>query len=50
MTKVLNACSGRAILLAKLEGERELCFAQVPYVDPGFADALVEVVRGARQP
>ena len=41
---------GNGHLLAKLEGEREFCFAQVPYVDPGFADALVEVVRGARSP
>ena len=32
---------GKGHLLAKLEGERELCFAQVPLVDPLFADALV---------
>jgi S-DNA-T family DNA segregation ATPase FtsK/SpoIIIE len=32
---------GRGHLLAKLEGERELIFAQVPFVDPEFADALV---------
>jgi DNA segregation ATPase FtsK/SpoIIIE, S-DNA-T family len=30
---------GRGHLLAKLEGERELIFAQVPFVDPEFADA-----------
>ena len=32
---------GRGHLLARLEGERDLCFAQVPYVDPAFARALV---------
>ena len=32
---------GRGHLLAKLEGERELFFAQVPFVDPEFAIALV---------
>ena len=31
---------GRGHLLAKLEGERDLCFAQVPYVNPAFAKAL----------
>ena len=35
---------GKGHLLAKLEGERELCFAQVPFVDPTFADALVGIV------
>lgn len=35
---------GRGHLLAKLEGERDLCFAQVPFVDPKFADALVDVI------
>ena len=35
---------GKGHLLAKLEGERELCFAQVPFVDPAFADALVAAV------
>lgn len=35
---------GKGHLLAKLEGERELCFAQVPFVDPLFADAVVEVI------
>ena len=39
---------GKGHLLAKLEGERELCFAQVPFVDPPFAEALVGVVREAR--
>ena len=39
---------GKGHLLAKLEGERELCFAQVPFVDPLFADALVGVVCEAR--
>lgn len=32
---------GRGHLLAKLEGERDLCFAQVPFVPTAFADALV---------
>jgi S-DNA-T family DNA segregation ATPase FtsK/SpoIIIE len=32
---------GRGHLLAKLESERELIFAQVPFVDPEFAIALV---------
>jgi S-DNA-T family DNA segregation ATPase FtsK/SpoIIIE len=32
---------GRGHLLAKLEGERDLCFAQVPLVPAEFADALV---------
>ena len=35
---------GKGHLLAKLEGEREHCFAQVPFVDPLFADALVSIV------
>ena len=35
---------GKGHMLAKLEGEREFCFAQVPFVDPAFADALVGVV------
>ncbi len=35
---------GKGHLLAKLEGERELCFAQVPFVDPHFAHALVAIV------
>ena len=39
---------GKGHLLAKLEGERELCFAQVPFVDPLFTDALVGVVCKAR--
>ena len=34
---------GRGHLLAKLEGERDLCFAQVPLVSPEFADAFVAV-------
>lgn len=39
---------GRGHLLAKLEGERDLCFAQVPFVDPSFIDALVAAVRSAQ--
>ncbi len=35
---------GKGHMLAKLEGERELCFAQVPFVDPHFAETLVGVV------
>ena len=38
---------GQGHLLAKLEGERDLCFAQVPFVDPPFADAIVAAVRRA---
>ena len=38
---------GKGHLLAKLEGERELCFAQVPFVDPLFAEALVSIVSKA---
>ncbi|MGC2091684.1 MAG: FtsK/SpoIIIE domain-containing protein, partial [Methylocella sp.] len=36
---------GRGHLLAKLEGERDLCFAQVPFVDPQLADAMVAAMR-----
>lgn len=32
---------GRGHLLAKLEGERDLCFAQVPFVPNEFADGVV---------
>jgi DNA segregation ATPase FtsK/SpoIIIE-like protein len=32
---------GRGHMLAKLEAERDLCFAQVPLVDPEFADEVV---------
>ena len=39
---------GKGHLLAKLEGERELCFAQAPFVDPFFAEALVGIVCKAR--
>lgn len=39
---------GKGHLLAKLEGERGLCFAQVPFVDPSFADAVVTTVCSAR--
>ena len=39
---------GKGHLLAKLEGERELCFAQAPFVDPLFAEALVGIVCKAR--
>ena len=35
---------GKGHLLAKLEGERGLCYAQVPFVDPTFADAVVGIV------
>ena len=35
---------GRGHLLARLEGERDLCFAQVPYVDPSFARALTALM------
>jgi S-DNA-T family DNA segregation ATPase FtsK/SpoIIIE len=37
---------GRGHLLAKLEGERDLCFAQVPFVDSSFADAVVSAILG----
>ena len=37
---------GKGHLLAKLEGERELCFAQVSFVDPHFAETLVGAVCG----
>jgi DNA segregation ATPase FtsK/SpoIIIE-like protein len=40
---------GRGHLLAKLEGERDLCFAQVPFVEPEFAEALVAAIRNPRQ-
>lgn len=40
---------GRGHLLAKLEGERDLCYAQVPYVPGEFADALVAATTVARQ-
>jgi S-DNA-T family DNA segregation ATPase FtsK/SpoIIIE len=36
---------GRGHLLAKLEGERDLCFSQVPFVDPKLADAPVAAMR-----
>lgn len=36
---------GRGHLLAKLEGERHLCFAQVPYVDSEFIDRVVQITR-----
>jgi S-DNA-T family DNA segregation ATPase FtsK/SpoIIIE len=32
---------GRGHLLAKLEGEPDLCFAQVPFVPAEFADGIV---------
>jgi DNA segregation ATPase FtsK/SpoIIIE, S-DNA-T family len=32
---------GKGHMLAKLEGERDLCFAQVPFVDSEFADEVV---------
>ena len=37
---------GRGHLLAKLEGERDLCFVQVPFVDPELAEAMVTTMRG----
>ena len=40
---------GRGHLLAKLEGERDLCFAQVPFVDLSFADALVGAILSDRR-
>jgi S-DNA-T family DNA segregation ATPase FtsK/SpoIIIE len=40
---------GKGHLLAKLEGERELCFAQVPFVDPDFATAVVAAVCGEQK-
>ena len=40
---------GRGDLLAKLEGERDLCFAQVPFVDLSFADALVGAILSDRR-
>lgn len=40
---------GRGHLLAKLEGERDLCFAQVPFVDTDLAAALVAVMRNPKQ-
>ena len=36
---------GRGHLLAKLEGERDLCYAQVPLVDPAFIEAVVQASR-----
>jgi S-DNA-T family DNA segregation ATPase FtsK/SpoIIIE len=36
---------GRGHMLAKLEGERNLCFAQVPFVNSQFIDALVKLTR-----
>jgi S-DNA-T family DNA segregation ATPase FtsK/SpoIIIE len=41
---------GRGHLLAKLEGERDLCFGQVPFVDPEFADALVAATQRPHPP
>jgi hypothetical protein len=32
-------------LLARLEGERDLCYAQVPFVDSAFADGVVNAAR-----
>jgi S-DNA-T family DNA segregation ATPase FtsK/SpoIIIE len=40
---------GRGHLLAKLEGERDLCFAQVPFVDPEFADSVVAATQRSIQ-
>ena len=36
---------GRGHLLAKLEGERDLCYAQVPFVDPKFAESVVRALQ-----
>jgi succinate dehydrogenase/fumarate reductase flavoprotein subunit len=46
---VVESATGDGFHLAeriggRLEGERELCFAQVPFVDPPFADAVVGIV------
>lgn len=38
---------GRGHLLAKLEGVRDVCFAQVPYVSSAFIDGVVAAARGA---
>jgi S-DNA-T family DNA segregation ATPase FtsK/SpoIIIE len=37
---------GRGHMLAKLEGERGLCFSQVPFVDSQFIEAVVELTKG----
>jgi S-DNA-T family DNA segregation ATPase FtsK/SpoIIIE len=36
---------GRGHLLARLEGERDLCYAQVPFVQPAFADGVVNATK-----
>jgi S-DNA-T family DNA segregation ATPase FtsK/SpoIIIE len=36
---------GRGHMLAKLEGERSLCFAQVPFVDSEFINRIVQLTR-----
>ena len=36
---------GEATLLAKLEGERSLCYAQVPFVNSDFIDRVVQITR-----
>ena len=36
---------GKGHLLAKLEGERDLCYAQVPFVQTSFIEALVATAR-----
>lgn len=38
---------GRGHMLAKLEGERGLCFAQVPLVDTSFIESIVRITREA---
>jgi S-DNA-T family DNA segregation ATPase FtsK/SpoIIIE len=38
---------GRGHLLAKLEGERDLCYAQVPFVEPSFIEALAHLMHDA---
>jgi len=38
---------GRGHLLAKLEGVRDLCYAQVPFAEPAFIDAAVAAIAGS---
>ena len=37
---------GRGHMLAKLEGERGLCFSQVPFVDSRFIETVVGLTQG----
>ena len=36
---------GRGHLLAKLEGVADLCYAQVPFAEPGFVEQAVAIIR-----